>query len=117
MRKFDPALRDARNRQLGKQGEERIFLSEQAGLHAAGRADLARKVRWVSEEDGDGAGYDIRSYNPSGIERLIEVKTTTGHKATPFFLSENERAFRRSAPMPFGWSGCSTLPSNRALSS
>jgi hypothetical protein len=101
VRKFDPALRDARNRQLGKQGEERILISEQAGLRAAGRSDLARKVRWVSAEDGDGAGYDIHSYDRSGIERLIEVKTTTGHKATPFFLSENERAFSEERPDAF----------------
>ena len=37
----------------------------------------------------------------SGIERLIEVKTTTGHKATPFFLSENERAFSEERPDAF----------------
>jgi hypothetical protein len=93
VRRFDPALRDARNRRLGRDGEERVFVSEQASLRAAGRADLARKVRWVSAEDGDGAGYDIRSFDDAGRERLIEVKTTTGHRTTPFFLSENERAF------------------------
>jgi len=32
---------------------------------------LAHKVRWVSEEDGDGAGYDILSFNPLGQERFI----------------------------------------------
>ncbi|MBB3974111.1 hypothetical protein [Hansschlegelia beijingensis] len=48
VKKFDPALRDARNRALGRQGEERIFFHEQATLRAAGRADLARAVRWVS---------------------------------------------------------------------
>lgn len=37
VRKFDPALRDARNRALGKRGEERIFLHEQASLRGAGR--------------------------------------------------------------------------------
>lgn len=93
VRKFDPALRDARNRQLGKDGEERIFFAEQSSLRSSGRDDLARKVRWISAEDGDGAGYDIRSFDPAGRERLIEVKTTTGHKQTPFLLSENERAF------------------------
>ncbi|MER9297809.1 DUF3883 domain-containing protein [Mesorhizobium sp. M0621] len=101
MRKFDPALRDARNRQLGKSGEERIFFAEQSGLRVAGRDDLARKVRWVSAEDGDGAGYDIRSFDPGGRERLIEVKTTTGHKQTPFLLSENERAFSEERPDAF----------------
>jgi hypothetical protein len=60
-------------------------------LVTAERADLVRKVRWVSAEDGDGAGYDILSFDPSGRERLIEVKTTNGSARTPFFLSRNER--------------------------
>ncbi|BCG76993.1 DUF3883 domain-containing protein [Mesorhizobium sp. 113-3-3] len=101
VRKFDPALRDARNRQLGKSGEERVFFAEQSGLRVAGRDDLARKVRWVSAEDGDGAGYDIRSFDLAGRERLIEVKTTTGHKQTPFLLSENERSFSEERPDAF----------------
>ncbi|WP_182085960.1 DUF3883 domain-containing protein [Aureimonas sp. ME7] len=71
MKKFDPALRDARNRALGRKGEERIFLDEKASLRAAGRADLPCAVRRVSEEDGDGAGYDIRSFDLAGRERLI----------------------------------------------
>lgn len=101
VRKFDPALRDARNRQLGSKGEELIWLSEQSNLRATGRSDLARKVRWVSVEDGDGAGYDIRSFDPVGTERLIEVKTTMGHKKTPFFITENERAFSEERPEAF----------------
>lgn len=101
VRKFNPALRDARNRALGRQGEERIFLHEQGSLRAAGRADLARTVRWVSQEDGDGAGYDIRSFDHTGRERLIEVKTTVGQSTTPFFLSENERAFAEERPDAF----------------
>lgn len=99
--KFDPALRDARSRALGRQGEERVFQHEQASLRAAGRVDLARAVRWVSEEDGDGAGYDIRSFDMGGRERLIEVKTTIGHATTPFLLSENERAFAAERPDAF----------------
>ncbi|GJD44197.1 hypothetical protein AFCDBAGC_2061 [Methylobacterium cerastii] len=92
VKKFDPALRDAHNRALGRQGEERILLHERASLRAAGRADLARIAR-VAQEDGDGAGYDIRSFDLSGRERLIEVKTTIGQSTTPFFLPKNERAF------------------------
>ncbi|MGQ3028033.1 MAG: DUF3883 domain-containing protein [Ferrovibrionaceae bacterium] len=92
VRKFDPAARDARNRDLGRRGEELVYLSEREALSRAGRGDLARKVRWVSDIEGDGAGYDILSFDPSGAERLIEVKTTTGGQFTPFFLSENERS-------------------------
>jgi hypothetical protein len=101
VRKFDPAARDAANRALGKRGEERALLSEQARLKAEGRADLARKVRWVSEEDGDGAGYDILSFDAKGTERLLEVKTTIGADTTPFFLTENERLLSTERPTAF----------------
>lgn len=88
--KFDVAERDARNRALGKAGEERVLVHERATLEAAGRSDLARKVRWVSSEDGDGAGYDIASFDLEGAARLIEVKTTNGWERTPFHISRNE---------------------------
>ena len=93
VRKFDPAARDERNRRLGKLGEERVLQSEHARLRAEGRNDLACKVRWVSQEDGDGAGYDILSFSERGDERFLEVKTTAGHSQTPFFLSRNEKLF------------------------
>jgi hypothetical protein len=65
---------------------------ERERLARAERLDLARKVRWVSKEDGDGAGYDIHSFTPTGAERLIEVKSTNGAAATPFFITRNEKA-------------------------
>ena len=91
-KKFDVAGRDERNRELGRAGEKRALAHERATLQGAGRDDLARKVRWVSEEDGDGAGYDISSFEPNGRSRLIEVKTTNGWERTPFFISRNEIA-------------------------
>ncbi|HMR54500.1 MAG TPA: DUF3883 domain-containing protein [Amaricoccus sp.] len=90
VRKFDPAARDTRNRRLGRQGEECVFRSERARLSQEGRSDLAKRVRWVSEEDGDGAGYDILSFSLAGTQRLLEVKTTPGHQTTPFYVSANE---------------------------
>ncbi len=101
VQKFDPAARDARNRTLGKQGEERILRSEDSRLRAEGRPDLAKKIRWVSEEDGDGAGYDILSFDVSGDEQFLEVKTTSGHRTTPFYLSENERSLSVERPDEF----------------
>ena len=91
-RKFDVAGRDERNRALGRADEERVLAHEWASLRSAGRDDLARKVRWVSEEDGDGAGYDIASFAPDGQARLIEVKTTNGWERTPFHITRNELA-------------------------
>jgi len=91
-RKFDVAGRDERNRALGLAGEKRAYSYERATLISAGREDLAKKVRWVSQEDGDGAGYDIASFTPSGRTRLIEVKTTNGWERTPFHITRNELA-------------------------
>lgn len=91
-RKFDVAARDERNRALGRAGEERVLEHERSILRSAGREDLADQIRWVSEEDGDGAGYDIASFEPEGRRRLIEVKTTNGWERTPFHVTRNELA-------------------------
>lgn len=89
-RKLDIAGRDERNRKLGRAGEEKALSYERASLVSAGRQDLAGRIVWVSEEIGDGAGYDIASFEPDGRERLIEVKTTNGWERTPFWISKNE---------------------------
>jgi len=91
-RKYDVAERDARNRALGKAGEDLVFRHERQTLRQAGREDLADKVRWTSVQDGDGYGYDIASFEQDGRERLIEVKTTNGWERTPFHVSRNELA-------------------------
>ena len=91
-RRYDVAARDERNRVLGRAGEQRVLAHERAYLRGSGREDLARQIRWVSQEDGDGAGYDISSFTPEGRPRLIEVKTTNGWERTPFHISRNELA-------------------------
>jgi hypothetical protein len=96
--KFDPVARDHRNRTLGKAGEKFVFELERMILVDASRSDLARKVRWVAAEDGDGAGYDILSFDSKGRERLLEVKTTNGSARTPFFLTHNEHALAAERP-------------------
>ena len=88
--RFGTAERDERNRALGFAGEERALAHERATLRAAGRDDLARRIVWVSREEGDGAGYDIASFTAEGRPRLIEVKTTNGWDLTPFHISRNE---------------------------
>ena len=97
-RKFDVAGRDGRNRNLGRAGEERALAYEKATLIGVGRFDLAKRVKWVSEEEGDGAGYDIASFSPEGRTRLIEVKTTNGWKRTPFYITRNELAVAEARP-------------------
>jgi hypothetical protein len=101
VRKFDPVERDLRNRTLGRAGEEFVLEIEKKKFEKLQRPDLLKRIRWVSEEDGDGAGYDILSFDPDGRERLIEVKTTNGAARTPFFLSENE--CQRAAASTESW--------------
>ncbi|MBI2685685.1 MAG: DUF3883 domain-containing protein [Acidobacteria bacterium] len=98
VRKFDPVERDHRNRSLGQAGEAFVVDVERRRLSEIDRQDLARKVRWVAAEDGDGAGYDVLSFEPGGHERLIEVKTTNGSARTPFYLSRNEREMASERP-------------------
>jgi hypothetical protein len=98
VRKFDPVERDYRNRALGKAGECFVLDIERRCLVGIDRADLAERVRWVAAEDGDGAGYDIASFDRAGRERFIEVKTTNGSARTPFFLSRNERDVAERMP-------------------
>ena len=79
--RFDPAARDARNRDLGRAGEEFVFHFERRRLERAGRDDLARNVRWVSDADGDGYGYDVqfsRSMAPGACSRSRLLAVTSG---------------------------------------
>jgi hypothetical protein len=98
VQKFDPVERDHRNRSLGRAGEEFVIDIERRRLVHADRSDLARKIRWISAEEGDGAGYDVLSFELTGRERLLEVKTTNGSAKTPFFLTRNECALARERP-------------------
>jgi hypothetical protein len=101
VRKFNPVERDFRNRKLGRDGEELVFHFERQRLQQLDRSDLAKKIRWVSEEDGDGAGYDILSFDEKGKERFLEVKTTVGSDITPFYITRNELSFSSERPEAF----------------
>jgi hypothetical protein len=101
VRKFDPVERDFRNRKLGRDGEELVLHFERQRLEAFDRPDLVGKIRWVSEEDGDGAGYDILSFDAEGHERFLEVKTTVGSDITPFYVTRNELALSSERPEAF----------------
>jgi hypothetical protein len=113
IRKFNPVERDFRNRKLGREGEELVFHFERQKLHQLDRPDLARQIRWISEELGDGAGYDILSFDASGKERLLEVKTTVGADVTPFYITRNELSWPRNGRMHSGSVAC--LTSRRIL--
>lgn len=101
VRKFNPVERDFRNRKLGRDGEELVFQFEHERLRRLDRSDLAKKIRWISEEIGDGAGYDILSFDEKGKERFLEVKTTVGSDITPFYITRNELSLSAERPEAF----------------
>lgn len=81
---------EARNRLLGLAGEEFTLRFERERLWRAGEKRLAEKIEHVSRTRGDAEGYDVLSFEESGRERLIEVKTTTFGPHTPFFVTRKE---------------------------
>jgi hypothetical protein len=89
------ALRDEQMRQLGEAGEEWVVNVERAELQAVGRPDLARQVEWTSRERGDGLGYDVQSFESSGVPIQIEVKTTNLGIRSPFLVTRNEVSISR----------------------
>jgi len=92
-RKIDFARADAENRRLGRLGEEWALEFERRRLHdVEKRPDLAKRIVWTSKEEGDGAGFDIRSFNADETPRLVEVKATGLGKYMPFYVTSNELA-------------------------
>lgn len=90
--------REAQNRSLGLAGEEFALGFERWRLIQNGCGRLADRVEHTSKEKGDGAGFDIRSFECDGRDRYIEVKTTSFGERTPFFVSANELEFGRAHP-------------------
>jgi len=83
--------REACNASLGRAGEEFVLAFEQARLQRAGQRALAQRVEHVARTQGDGAGFDILSFEQDGRERLIEVKTTSYGLHAPFFVTRTEQ--------------------------
>lgn len=93
--KRDYLEREAHNRSLGLAGEAFALRFERWRLSQIGASHLAEKVEHVSQTRGDGLGFDILSFESSGKERFIEVKTTSFGQKTPFFVSSSEVRFAR----------------------
>lgn len=93
--KRDYLEREARNRSLGLAGELLIIDYEKQRLQSLGAARLADRIEHISTTRGDGAGFDILSFDGDGRERFIEVKTTAYVAETPFFVTPNEVDFSR----------------------
>jgi Domain of unknown function (DUF3883) len=96
-RKLDYAARDECNRNLGRAGEGWTIGFEEERLTGLNRVDLVQQIDWVADRLGDGAGYDIKSFERDASNRYIEVKTTNGGVLTPFVISANELEFSKEA--------------------
>jgi len=90
---IDYIERESKKRDLGLIGEELVIKYETQYLKSINRSDLAEKIVHVSVIEGDGAGYDIKSFDEHGNEKFIEVKTTKEGINTDFFMSPNELRF------------------------
>ncbi|NMZ60983.1 DUF3883 domain-containing protein [Pseudomonas nitroreducens] len=100
-RKLDFAARDESNRKLGRAGEQWVIEFEQQRLMAAGFPELFQRLDWVSDTQGDGAGFDILSFEDATQHRFIEVKTTNGGVGSSFLVSHNELAFSKEVGEQF----------------
>ncbi len=94
-RKLDYAARDEANRKLGRAGEQWVIEFEQQRLTESGHPELFQRLDWVSDSQGDGAGFDILSFEYDARHRFIEVKTTNGGLGSSFLVSHNELEFSR----------------------
>ena len=81
---------EQRNRSLGRSGEEFVVDFERFRLWRSGKGHLSDRVEHVAVTQGDGLGYDVLSYDESGRDRWIEVKTTRRAKETAFFVTPKE---------------------------
>lgn len=89
---------EAANRALGLAGELAVARREQSFLYSIGRTKLADRVEHVAQTKGDGLGYDVLSFDHSGREKWIEVKTTKYAIDVPFFVTRGEVRVSRAAP-------------------
>ena len=96
-KRYDYSEREENNKRLGELGEKFVLEFERARLASSGKKSLVADVEWTSKEKGDGAGYDIRSFEGRTDEELfIEVKTTNSGMYQPFLLTQNELLFSQA---------------------
>ncbi|MGP5152166.1 DUF3883 domain-containing protein [Glutamicibacter ardleyensis] len=99
--KRDFAALEAASASLGLAGELVVAENEARSLYLAGHKRLSNRVEHVSQTQGDGLGYDILSFDRSGKERLIEVKTSRYAASTPFFITKNEVEVAEQNPLNY----------------
>lgn len=76
-----------------RMAEEYVVKYERSRLDLAGRNDLSKLVKRVSEYNVS-AGFDVRSFDSDGSTRYIEVKSAT-NLYIQFFWTTSEMQFAR----------------------
>ncbi|MDT0214714.1 DUF3883 domain-containing protein [Rothia sp. ARF10] len=99
--KVDFVQVDAANRSLGLAGERAVVELERTRLQQAGLDTLARQVRHASQDEGDGLGFDVMSFDQAGEVKFIEVKTTRRGPQWPMLISRNEVQFSKEESTRF----------------
>lgn len=84
-----PKNSEEADRDLGNMGEEFVWKCEKKKLIELGREDLSKKVKRV----GDTEHYDVISFDQSGEEKFIEVKTTVKTLDNRFYITLHEMEF------------------------
>lgn len=76
---------------VGKLGEEVVVEFERLRLIEAGRQDLASRIIWHRNDPTNRTpGWDVTSFETSGVERLIEVKASDSREIKDVELTVNE---------------------------
>lgn len=92
--KIDYLKEQIKNTDIGNRGEKIVFDIEKQKLEKAveqGKIDSVDKYLVWESLNNDSAGYDICSLDIDTMQPIyIEVKTTTGNKFTPFYMSDGE---------------------------
>lgn len=88
--------KDQKNSKLGDLGKDIVVEYEKKELIKQGRKDLINDIKPTREFIGNTAKYDVRSFDKSGNEKYIEVKTTTGSVNNEFHISDREVEFSQN---------------------
>ena len=103
LRRFDPLGRPA-----PVTGRLPQLEFERDRLRRGGRDDLADGVRWVSDLDGDGFGYDVKSFEPDGQERQLETQDHLRPRTHRVLAHPAKSTLLPRTAAPTGSGGCST---------
>jgi hypothetical protein len=81
---------NSKKKSIGDEGELIVFNYEIGKLIKYDLIELIPSIEHTSLIHGDGAGFDIKSFNEKGDSIYIEVKSTEGPLNNPIYFSKNE---------------------------